>query len=109
MAEKVEKTPSRYRIDLCDGYYAMKDPYCYTLYNTRNKVASVLHPDVDVNETKDVVLGYYTEVSNMLWAIVENKVDAKAISKKKALTLSEYITIYENARDEVMNAVKIKE
>ena len=76
-----EKTPSRYRIDLCDGYYAMKDNYCYTLYNTRNKQATALHPDIDENETKDINLGYFDGFDNMLWAMVNNSVDAKALSK----------------------------
>ena len=108
MAESKEKAPSRYRVDLCDGYFAMKDPYCYTLYNTRNKQTTALKPDVDTNETVDINLGYYTEIDTMLWAVVNNEVDARVLKKKEAVTLSEYITMYQNIRDEIMSAVKIR-
>lgn len=108
MGDKKERESSVYRIDICDGYYATKDKYCFTLYNTRNKKATAINPNVDESETVDKCLGYYTEVDSMLWAIVNNKVDAKALSKKNNIQLSEYITIYENVRDEVMNATTIK-
>lgn len=109
MTDTDDKKASRYRIDLCDGYFAMKDQYCYALYCTRNKQATVARPDVNTDETIDVNLGYYTEINSMLWAVVNNKVDAKALGKKSAIKLSEYITMYQNIRDEVMNAVKINE
>lgn len=103
-----EKTSSRYRIDLCDGYYAIKDNYCYTLYNIRNKQASALHPDIDESETKDINLGYFDGFDNMLWAIVNNSVDAKAISKKKTITLKEYIQMYEEIKDKIISLTGIR-
>jgi hypothetical protein len=103
-----EKTPSKYRIDLCDGYYAMKDNYCYTLYNTRNKQASALHPDIDESETTDINLGYFDGFDNMLWAMVNNSVDAKALSKNKAITIKEYIQMYEEIKDKLISLTGIR-
>lgn len=105
--EKDERTSSNYRIDICDGYFCVKDKYCYTLYNTRDKKATPLNPEVKEGETTDKLLGYYTEIDSMLWAIIRNEVDAKALSKKRNLELSEYVTIYENVRDEILNLTNI--
>lgn len=104
--EKAERKSNIYTIELGGKYYAKKDAYCYTLYYRANKQATVMHPDVDTSETIDKNLGYYTEVDNMLWAIVNNEVDIKA-SSQQVITLKQYMELYRECRDEVKNMINI--
>lgn len=104
--EKKEKKSNIYTIELGRKYYARKDPYCYTLYYRANKQATAMRPDVDTNETIDKNLGYYAELDNMLWAIVNNEVDIKATSKQN-ITLKQYMELYRECRDEVKNMINI--
>jgi hypothetical protein len=95
-----EDSVSKYKIDICDNYFALKDTYCYTLYYTRNKIATPSNPNVDKNETTNQVLGYYTDFNKMLWDVIRHRVDIGCYAKAN-VTLKEYAEMFHDFENEL--------